>query len=254
MGRHTVDALRYAPFGLATVVLLAACGLWCLWRRKAGAWQWLLASFGLLVLLSSGPFATLFIGTLEWQTPRFAGPPQGEQAIVVLSAGVQAPDPPQPALVPDFKTYIRCRHAAWLYHHGWRLPVIVTGGNNSAGHNLASVMAEVLSKEGVAPEDLLQEGSSESTYENARLVARLLAPRGIRRILLVTEAYHMPRSRIVFERAGFDVVPSACLYHTRIFGHQWTEWLLPEPSYIVLCDDAFHEWAGLLTYWPSGRL
>jgi uncharacterized SAM-binding protein YcdF (DUF218 family) len=55
---------------------------------------------------------------------------------------------------------------------------------------------------------MLLEGSSTTTTENAADTARLLLPRGVRRILLVTSALHMRRARGLFERAGFEVVPA----------------------------------------------
>lgn len=249
-----MDHLRYAPFGLCAVLLLAAIGLWRLYRNRRDARRWLTAAFASLWLLSWPPFASLAIGTLEWQTPRLTARPENVQAIVVLSAGLLAPDPPQPPAVVNASTYVRCLHAAWLYQHGWRLPVIVTGGNTDQGLNLAEAMAELLRRNGVAPEDISKEGGSESTYENARFVARLLAPRGIHRILLVTEAYHMPRSRAVFRRAGFDVVPSPCFFQSSELGQHWTDWILPTPEAILKCEDAFHEWIGLVTYRLRGRL
>jgi len=244
-----LDSLRYTQFSIPFILLLAALGLWRLSRGKPHAGRWLFAPFALLLLLSWSPFSILLFGTLEWQTPHSAARPDREQAIVVLSAGILAPDPPQPQAIPNFHTYVRCSHAAWLYHNGWRIPVVVTGGEKLAG-----VMAGMLIKEGVAPEHLWREDGSSSTYENAILVARLLKPRGIRRILLVTEAYHMPRSRAVFRRAGFDVVAAPCHYRAGRFGRRWADWLLPSPSAIVLCEEAFHEWFGLLTYRLRGRL
>jgi uncharacterized SAM-binding protein YcdF (DUF218 family) len=37
---------------------------------------------------------------------------------------------------------------------------------------------------------------------------QILAPRGIRSILLVADPVDMPRTRAVFERAGFTVLPA----------------------------------------------
>ncbi len=228
--------------------------LWRLWRRRPHALRWLIPSWILLLLLSWEPFSVLLIGTLEWQTPRFNAPPQGEQAIVVLSGGLYTPDPPRPEVIANMHTYVRCRHAAWLYQHGWRVPVVLTGGNTPGGHSLAGVMAGIMTAEGVAPEHVWQEAGSESTYEYALFAARLLQPLVIRRILLVTEAFNMPRARLNFRKAGFDVVASPAFIRLRSSQVHGSNWILPMPQSMVRCEDAIHEWIGLISYRLRGRL
>lgn len=233
---------------------MAAAGLWCLYRNRRLARIWLAAAFLFLWLISWPPFAAFAIGTLEWQAPRLTTAPHNAQAIVVLSGGLLPADPPQPPAIANTATYARCLHAAWLYRNGWRLPIVVTGGNTSQGFNLANAMAQIIRQQGVPSDDIWQEGAAQSTYENARFTARLLAPHRIYRILLVTEAYHMPRSRAVFRHAGFDVVPSPCFFQSSRFPGQWTDWILPTPNAILTCEDAFHEWLGLITYRLRDRL
>ncbi|MDH4284121.1 MAG: YdcF family protein, partial [Gallionellaceae bacterium] len=59
------------------------------------------------------------------------------------------------------------------------------------------------------------EGASDNTLENARLSYGMLQKEGIKRIYLVTHAWHMPRSIMVFRAAGFDVVPAPTAFTTR---------------------------------------
>ncbi len=47
-----------------------------------------------------------------------------------------------------------------------------------------------------------------TTAEEAAHVQALLAPRGTRRIQLVTDSQHLVRARRLFERAGFEVLPA----------------------------------------------
>lgn len=63
--------------------------------------------------------------------------------------------------------------------------------------------------------DLGVEGDVFLTFEEARNTqeeAKLIAATGIRRILLVTSAWHMPRAKMLFERAGMEVVEAPCDY------------------------------------------
>ena len=61
-------------------------------------------------------------------------------------------------------------------------------------------------KLGVAPERILVEDRSATTYENAIFTAALLSPRPGQSWILVTSASHLPRAMATFRSAGFDVV------------------------------------------------
>ncbi len=50
------------------------------------------------------------------------------------------------------------------------------------------------------------EGESRTTWENAQFSAKILQAQGIKRVVLVTNAWHMPRSRWSFEQFGVEVV------------------------------------------------
>src|SRR5205085_430377 len=60
------------------------------------------------------------------------------------------------------------------------------------------------------------EGKSANTAENAAFSAALLRPDAVRRVLLVTDAMHMARSRTAFQRAGLDVVAAPTLFFSHV--------------------------------------
>ena len=47
------------------------------------------------------------------------------------------------------------------------------------------------------------------TRDEVIFVRVLLEPRGVRRVLLVTDSQHMSRARVLFEQAGFEVFPAS---------------------------------------------
>ena len=230
---------------------------WVLWRqrcdRRPGKWA-LSAVWAALFLYSWSPGATLLMGLLEWQAPTRPAVNPGAQAMVVLSGGLNVVNPPEPSVLAAFSTDVRCRHAAWLYHHGWRMPVVASGGVAGPGFTYAAVMQQALRQEGLPIEDIWIEDRSQSTYESARNTAGLLQSKGIRRILLVTEAYHMPRATRLFRRAGFEVTASPCAYRTRDFQGSWQDWLILTPKSMVMNEEALHEGLALLYSWACGRL
>ena len=97
----------------------------------------------------------------------------------------------------------RIAAAAALYHAGGAPLVVASGGvTHHAPRAEADAIADGLRAAGVA--DVVVERASKTTAENARCCAELLAPRGVRRVWLVTQPFHGKRAALLFRRAGFD--------------------------------------------------
>lgn len=221
-------------------------------RARLGRWM-AAAALASVFLCSWPPFSWLASGTLEWRYPAVSIPAAPADAIVVLSAAVRPPNASQPEAALAENTYLRCRHAAWLYKHWRSVPVLATGG--SAGENLiiSQIMRPVLEAEGVPPAMILTEEKSTSTYENALFSAAILRAHNIRRIALVTEAYHMLRSEQCFRKQGLDVVVAPCSFRTLEFEWSWKQ-LLPAGRTIESNGDYLHEWIGFAWYRLSGKI
>jgi uncharacterized SAM-binding protein YcdF (DUF218 family) len=71
----------------------------------------------------------------------------------------------------------------------------------------ASVRAALARELGV-PTPAIVTLATWTTREEAERAREALAPRGVRRVLLVTDSDHLLRAGGVFERAGFDVLPA----------------------------------------------
>jgi uncharacterized SAM-binding protein YcdF (DUF218 family) len=69
-------------------------------------------------------------------------------------------------------------------------------------------MADILVNLGVPNSAILQDSKSLNTYQNAVNVRQIMQERGIRRVLLVTSAMHMPRSLRIFQRQGIEAIPA----------------------------------------------
>ena len=100
-------------------------------------------------------------------------------------------------------TLMRLRAAARL-HRETGLPVLVSGGApDGPGESEARLMARSLKEDFGITARWLEEQST-NTAGNAILSAPLLHEANVRRILLVTDAVHMPRARWAFERVGLE--------------------------------------------------
>ena len=165
-------------------------------------------------------------------------------AIVVLGAGSYVRAPEYGSDTVNRQNLERVRYAAQL-HRRTRKPLLVSGGNAiGADSSEAAQMQGALREFGVSA-TWLEEGSK-NTFENARLTRRLLERSGIKTIYLVTHAWHMPRARMAFERAGFNVVPAPTGYKTHI--RLAVRDFVPSTDALSDCGNFFHEIAGFAWY------
>lgn len=237
------------PPGVLFVLLLAA---WWLRRRRprlaalcfaAGLGGLWLMSLPLVVqqaarLLESEPP----LATADW-----AGLASKADAIVVLGAGRERGDPAWGGGdQPTATAFERIRFAAQLAKASG-LPVLTSGGlHYGTPPSEARLMADRLREDFAVPVKW-QEQASRTTWENAQFSAKLLQPLGIRRVVVVTQAWHMQRSRWCFERAGFEVVSAPVGFlgrdHARPFAG-----LLPESRAMWQSGQLLNEAAGLVGY------
>ena len=115
------------------------------------------------------------------------------------------------------------------------------------------LMRDFLIKLGVDPSDLRVEANSRTTYENAVECRKLLERQGVRKILLVTEAWHMRRALLCFRKQGIEVVPAACHHFATDFDPSALNFL-PSPGAADVFRDVWHEWLGLAWYRLFGRI
>jgi uncharacterized SAM-binding protein YcdF (DUF218 family) len=123
-------------------------------------------------------------------------------AIVVLGAALDSAGKAPPAL------HRRTLRAAALHRSG-AAPFLVLSGGGAGARSEAAAMAEIARLAGVPETALLLEGGSANTFENALMTAALLDRRGLSRVILVSDGYHLPRARFLFRLAGLVVVATA---------------------------------------------
>ncbi|MFN8015483.1 MAG: YdcF family protein [Acidimicrobiia bacterium] len=103
----------------------------------------------------------------------------------------------------------RLDHAIELYKQKTAPVIIVTGGNQPGDITTeASASANYLLKHGVRDENILREVRGKSTYDSIRDAEAFSKPKGIKKIVIVTDGFHEFRSRCIAQDFGFKVVSS----------------------------------------------
>jgi uncharacterized SAM-binding protein YcdF (DUF218 family) len=123
-------------------------------------------------------------------------------ALVVLGARVL------PGGEPDDSLRVRTLKAVRLYQEGIAPYVICTGGVGDNPPAESRVAADLAITCGVPAEKVLLEEHSTSTRENAEYAARICRERGWKRVVVVSDPYHLYRARRAFEREGLTVSTS----------------------------------------------
>ena len=124
-------------------------------------------------------------------------------AIVVLGGGMEALAPEYGVSSLRSASLERLRYGVWLGRETG-LPVAFSGGVGWAQLDAkpeAQIATQIAASEYGRPLKWIED-SSRDTRENAARTIALLKPQGIRRIVLVTHGYHMPRALRNFERAA----------------------------------------------------
>jgi uncharacterized SAM-binding protein YcdF (DUF218 family) len=243
--------MTYIQPTLAVLVLAAFAASFGYWRSgKAQAGRLLVLAAGGLFFLSWPPVAQLTMRLLEtpWPPRLFAS--NGGQAIVVLSSSVYEEELPMPEPMLGYDTASRCQYAAWLYNHWRPLPVLASGGASDGAQPYSAAMRTAIERDGVPPQDVWVEERSHSTHENAAYSAALLRGKGIRTIVLVTDAYHMRRAAACFRKEGMTVLEAPSDYRSYRGFHALD--LLPCWQAIAWNEDAVHEAIGMAWYWMRG--
>ena len=243
----------FDPFVLAVLLALATV---LTWNRRRLARGLLLASVLLLLVFSTSFVPDLLVHSLEDQYRDTGMDVPAAQAIVVLGGTLRMPSARHhlSALIDPTD---RLLEAFRLYRSGKAPLVFCSGGNNPLGSAEGQLqesiwMARLLEEWSVPAAAIQVESGSINTRENAMLSYQALAPRGIRRIILVTSAMHMKRAVESFRKVGFAVVPVPADFQTGWGEPLMLSRFLPSPHNLRNADEALREWLAILVYHMRG--
>lgn len=237
------------PPGILFLLLLAGWWLRKSWPRTARLC--FIGGFGGLLAMSLPVVMQQVAHRIETVAPlqmnEWSALGQRADAIVVLGSGRERGDPAWGAQdQPTGVALERMRYAAQLAKASG-LPVLTTGGlHYGSPPSEARLMADSMQRDFGVPVRWLEE-ESRTTWENAELSAAILLAQGVKRVVVVTQAWHMQRSVWSFQRAGFEVVPAPVGFMGIDHGRPFGGWL-PDNKAFWQNGQLFNEAAGLIGY------
>lgn len=116
----------------------------------------------------------------------------------------------------------------------------------------ATLVQNTIAAVGVDPSRIAYDRQSLNTYQNAVYAKEIARPQTGERWLVVTSAFHMPRTMGVFRKAGFMVVPYPVDYRTAGPASLVRPFAFTGEG-LRRTDIAAKEWVGLFSYYFTGR-
>lgn len=228
-----------------SLVLLLVAGLVVHRRRPRLAMALILVAAAALYALSTPWVSGVLLESLEISAPLDPAQLDTADAIVVLGGGRRLNAAEYGGDTLKGLALERLRYGARL-HRASALPLLVTGGRPGGGTRAEGrIMQRILEDEyGLSPHWV--EDAATTTWDNARLSAPLLKEAGVRRVVLVSHAWHLRRAVPLFEAQGLEVVPAGIQFSSTRVDDVFD--LVPTPAGLRDSSFALHEWLGILWY------
>ena len=233
-----------SPLGIAMLGGLAA--LLCSWRNRPRVARWLGCISAIWLWFWMMPVAALLVGAplereflVDGRVPKVETFPEVE-AIVLLGGGMGADTNLSP-YAEMFAGADRVWQTARLFKVGKAEKIISTGVE-------ARFSTLPLLKDFGIAEDKVFFLAAKNTEEETKAVAKL----GLRRILLVTSAWHMKRARLMFKKFApeVEVVCAPTDFEQTLFSPKSFSCttVLPDANAFIVNSTSFHEWLGIVCY------
>ncbi|KRA50480.1 YdcF family protein [Devosia sp. Root635] len=246
--------LLVQPIGLTILLGLAGLVLLAAGRRR---WGGVLVALAMLLLgmASFTNIGAVLMAPLEARFVRPAELPAQVDVIVVLGGATSSRISSGRGVTEMNEAGDRLVEALWLARHYPDARIVLTGGIAGlmpGAEAEAVTMQRLLLAFGIAPERLVLETEARNTDENAGYTKALLGSEpGV--VLLVTSAFHMPRSMGLFRKVGIAATPWPTDYRTtgsEGFGLDIADLV----ANLSTTSVAMKEWVGLAVYHWTGRI
>ena len=235
--------LPFLSVGLSCIWLGVLCVL-IIYEKKKSALAFVVATFAFLWLLATPSFSNFLLGSLEnqYEAVSIAESPASDATVVLGGCVANYKGEVQLTDHSD-----RVFHAARLYKAKKSRVIIASGGSVRSAPEAYSIRS-LLKELGVPGNAIVMDMASLNTHESALNIRATLKNLGLRDVLLVTSAAHMPRAVATFRTAGIKVIPSPCDFRVWCRAKSGMRKFLPDFDSLGGTAFALREYLGSLAY------
>ncbi len=207
--------------------IIGMIGLWYLYHNNIKrAKKILTISFIWIILISYAPFANFLIAPLERKYPVLNTDNINKNVKYALILGGDI----------DSRTWEIMR----LYHKIPNLKIITSGRSILKKVSEAKITQMRLISCGISKNDIIMNNLPKDTEEEALALKKLI---GIKPFILVTSAYHLPRSMLLFKSMKLNPIPAPTDFQIKETDSIFS---IPSPMQMRKTEKAWHEYIGIL--------
>ena len=155
----------------------------------------------LLLLVGLGPNGVMLLQAKNRILTPEEAVPGGWDCILVLGAGLMPDGSPSLMLRERIDTGIR------LYEAGAAPKLLMSGDHGREDHDEVNAMKDAALAAGVPSEDVFMDHAGFNTYDSMYRAGAIF---GAKRVLIVTQAYHLPRALYIAARLGLEAAGVSC--------------------------------------------
>lgn len=237
------------------LLIFIVISLVLLWKKSYSSAKWVLTFATVcMVLIALIPFGNILLNPLETQFNVNPTLPKQIDGIIVLAGAADAEKSQlwqQTQLGGAADRYFMFMALARQYPEA---KLIFTGGSGSPlaqEYKEADTAKAFFKAQGLDTSKIIFERESRNTYENAVLSKELAKPAANENWILITTAWHMPRSIGIFCKQAWPMIPYPVDYVTKPTGNAAID--LKFAEHLHGLKAAMKEWIGLAAYYVTGK-
>ena len=218
----------FLPPGIFFVILFYIA--YRLFKTRERKLAMLLAAVtGTFYLLSTAVVADALLRSLEGQ---YEPPKQPAGDVIVMLGGGAMKDTQDVSGSGTLTSAAASRLLTTVrLYQELRVPILLSGGQVFADSGAeAEIARRILLSMGVPEKDIIVENRSLNTTQNATYSAEIIRQQRFKRPLLVTSAFHMPRSMLCFTKQGIDALAYPTDYQVNPRGSFHYNKIRPNPE------------------------
>jgi uncharacterized SAM-binding protein YcdF (DUF218 family) len=256
-----------SPFNLAVLLIAMAVILrWFISRRRTGRWEVflpvplsrrLLIVAAALLLVFSNPVLLRWT-VMAWETEPMPLPLNDSLVKKVVVLGGMSSEHPASGRVRFGSSGDRLMQTLLLVQNNPVEHLVISGGSAAIltdERGEAAFLQEFLLAMGMDRDRIVVDSLSRNTYENAVNIRQIFDERGwAKEIVLVTSAWHLPRSQLVFEKQGFKILAIGADPLYPFSPTVPSDYFIPSSSVLSTWELLLKEWVGIGVYWTRGYL
>jgi len=228
---------------LSIVIILFFIGLIFLFIKKYEKAKILLSiSFLVLVLIGYSPFSNALIKPLENQYASYKNIDSSLNYVLVLGSGHVTNENISEVSQLSSSALMRINEGIRIYRQLENAKIIFSGyaGDDKVTPH-AFIARDVAISLGVPKDDILTQENAKDTIEEAKTLKKTIANE---KFILVTSAFHMPRSMKIFKNENLNPIAAPTDFLSKEDGKYLRE---PRAKEIRKTEVAMHEYIG--TFW-----